>query len=83
MRLSWSYDAPTEAAGLRVYTGLDGAGVLLAELPVTETTYTDTVAEPELRYYRFEAVDGQGTVIDVSQEIAVQTFRSLNASLLG
>jgi choice-of-anchor B domain-containing protein len=83
VELSWSYDAPPEAVGLRLLTGLGGADDLLADLPPDATTYTHVVAEPELRSYRLESVDAEGAVVDVSTEIAVQTFLSLGATLVG
>ncbi len=81
--LSWSYDAPPEAIGFRLYTGLSETDVLLAELPISARSYTHEVPKPELRTYRLEALDAGGTVIDVSSLISVQTFVSQNARLVG
>ena len=81
--LAWAYDAAPEATALRVYTGIGEANDLLAELPITATTYTHLVAENELRSYRLEAVDADGGIVDVSTEVTVQTFVSMNASLVG
>ena len=81
--LSWRYNAPAEATGFRLYTGLGEADELLAELPITARAYTHEIPKPELRYYRLEAVDAEGAVVDVSSEISVQTFVSLNATLVG
>ncbi|MEM1043183.1 MAG: hypothetical protein AAGI91_11195, partial [Bacteroidota bacterium] len=82
--LTWSYDAPPEVAGLRVYTGLTSpASDLLATLPPSRSSYTHAVGGIDLRYYRVEALSSGGEVVDISQETRARPTDAFNTTLLG
>jgi choice-of-anchor B domain-containing protein len=83
--LTWTYDAPPEADGLVVYRGLESpAAESLDILSPDATSYTTPVLEASLRYYyRIEAIDADGNVIDVSAEIQADPVSVLNMTLVG
>lgn len=83
--LSWNYDAPPEANGIVIYQGTDSpAAEALAILDPSVTSYTVEVLDPSAQFYfRAEALDEDGNVIDVSVEVQSFPITSLNMILIG
>ncbi len=83
--LTWSYDAPPEADAIIVYQGVASpAAEALALLDPSETSYTVEVTDPTAQFYfRAEAIDADGEVLDVSREVRALPIRSLDMTLVG
>ncbi len=85
VELTWSYDAPPEADALVIYRGTDTpAAEALAILSPDATSYTAVAADPTAQYYfRAEARNADGVVIDRSVEVLSSPVRSFGMTLVG
>ena len=83
--LSWEYDAPPEAAAIRLYGGTTSpASDLIAAVAPTATSYfVDGLDEDADYVFRAEAVDADGAVVGVSLEARARPLVSRNVTLLG
>ncbi len=83
--LSWSYAAPPEVSEIALYRGLSNpADELIGSVAPGVTSYTLDVTDPSAEYFfRAEALDADGNVVDVSPEIMSSSIIGFNMTVLG